>query len=126
MMNYEVKYNRWNGREFANVSFENGSECSFEIFKSKPRTAKEAFRNETTESIRLISGSYPKDMTYRFDGYLTFMDAHNGTFSGIINHRAFGECEVVSSNDQITNVIVMATGEKKSLATKILINFIVK
>ena len=123
-MKYTVNYNNSNGREFANVTFENGNTCSFEIMKSRPRTAKEAFRNEADYSFSQCSGRVQDGMRVVFDsfiGSIDFEEILENNLSEKFEHNTFGKCEVISTNDQFTKITVLKTGERKTIFTQILL-----
>ena len=112
-MKYTRTYNHSNRREFANVTFEDGSTVSYEISTSR--------YNGVT--LRQCGGRVPCGMRMVFE-------KNNVEFEEIVivemtsdkffNHDTFGKCEVVEVVGKFTRIKILETSEVKDLFTDIL------
>lgn len=116
-MKYEVRYNEWNGREYANVTFENGSVVNYEIMKGRYATAKSYIqRSDRDNTLRQCGGRVPAGMKVVFDGVnVEFEEVENPYAGQFMEMDGWGRGEVV---DMIGACVVklqnVETGEIKA------------
>jgi len=110
-MKYTRTYNHSNGREFANVTFEDGSTVSYEISTSR--------YNGVT--LRQCGGRVPCGMRMVFvKNNVEFEEIVEMTSDKFFNHDTFGKCEVVEVVGKFTRIKILKTSEVKNLFTDIL------
>lgn len=118
-MKYEVNYNQSGRREFANVTFENGQQVSYEIIRSQ-------YEDPT---LRICRGSLQKNIIASFDNNKLTFEEMPDTSEGIpeyFTHKTFGDCQYMSENGTCSRINILATGEIKMIYTPMLIKNIVK